>query len=114
MIKYSITRENNPFRAEFPNAIGIIRNLSLQNGKINFELCFYADETARNMATVTPTTPTAAPVPMMGGDSAIITRKNFSEDIAKIEAFADDTLDATPSEKLMECCYSWLATQKIF
>lgn len=106
MIKLSLARENNNARFPFPDAVGLVKNFQLNNGRISFELHFYADETATKSISGDGLTP------MMG--DAVIARKMFSADVKMIEAYGDEFSELTPSEKLIECCYSWLATQKIF
>ena len=101
MYNKHITRTENVHNADFPDAIGVIKDLTLQGSIIRFNVEYYADQTAYGMKSSTPNQ-----MPM--NDNVAIARKNFTQEITDIEALETTDMKGTITEKLELCCYAWL------
>lgn len=105
MLNLSIPRSKSFCRMDFPQAVGLIRNLQIHQNNVSFELIAYGDETAYNMLTGTQQMGV-----MHEANEGMVFKKYFSTEVAKIDEVAPrvTTAGLTPSELMKECCYEYV------
>lgn len=104
MITTSLSRDSSPLKANFSMAVGVIRSITVRGSQVEFELGFFADETAKDMLSETE--------PYHLDHKHFVKIDYHTEKLAVIEQYEPEDNTASPLEQLKSSCYQWLKATK--
>lgn len=106
MLNLSIPRSKSFCRMDFPQAVGLIRNIQFNQNHVSFELVAYGDEVAHGLII----NQQMGGMPHEANEGAVF-KKYFTTEIAKIDEVAsriEANSHLTPSELMKACCYEYV------